>query len=43
MRWLIETDEFHYIKDKDDFIDDDRDRYTWEDMWDMYQKTFRYG
>jgi hypothetical protein len=36
MRWLIETDEFHYINDKDDFIDDDRNRYTWEDMWDIY-------
>ena len=43
MRWLMTNDEFHYIEPKDDFIDDERNRYTWEDMWDMYHKTFRYG
>jgi hypothetical protein len=44
-KWLLSVDDmdnqnrYFYIEDKDDFIDDDRNRYTWEDMYRMYQKN----
>lgn len=44
-KWLLSLDNmdnqnrYFYIEDKDDFIDDDRNRYTWEDMYRMYQKN----
>lgn len=43
-KWLLSVDDmenqnrYFYIEDKDDFIDDDRNRYTWEDMYRIYQK-----
>ena len=44
-RWLLQSGEFGnatryiYIKSKDDFIDDDGNRYTWEDLYNIYQKN----
>ena len=43
-KWLLKCDDmsnqnrYFYIEDKNDFIDDDRNRYTWEDMYKLYQK-----
>ena len=44
-RWLLQSGEFGnvtryiYIESKDDFIDDDGNRYTWEDLYNIYQKN----
>jgi hypothetical protein len=44
-RWLLQSGEFGnvtryiYIESKDDFIDDDGSRYTWEDLYNIYQKN----
>ena len=44
-KWLLSLDNmdnqnrYFYIEDKNDFIDDDRNRYTWEDMYRIYQKN----
>ena len=44
-RWLLQNGDFGnvtryiYIESKDDFIDDDLNRYTWEDLYKMYQKN----
>lgn len=44
-KWLLSVDDmdnqnrYFYIEDKNDFIDDDRNRYTWEDMYRIYQKN----
>ena len=44
-RWLLQSGDFGnvtryiYIESKDDFIDDDLNRYTWEDLYKIYQKN----
>lgn len=44
-RWLLQSGDFGnvtryiYIESKDDFIDDDGNRYTWEDLYNIYQKN----
>ena len=43
-KWLLQRDKFSnatryiYIESKNDFIDDDGNRYTWEDLYKIYQK-----
>ncbi len=44
-KWLLQIDKFSnvtryiYIESKNDFIDDDGNRYTWEDLYKIYQKN----
>ena len=44
-RWILQGDDFGnitryiYIETKDDFIDDDGNRYTWEELYKIYQKN----
>lgn len=44
-RWVLQGDDFGnitryiYIETKDDFIDDDGNRYTWEELYEIYQKN----
>lgn len=44
-KWLLSLDDmdnmnrYIYIESKDYFIDDKRNRYTWEDMYRIYQKN----
>jgi hypothetical protein len=44
-RWILQGDDmgiitrYIYIESKDDFIDDDGNRYTWEELYSIYQKN----
>lgn len=44
-RWILQGDDFGnitryiYIETKDDFIDDDGNRYSWEDLYKIYQEN----
>lgn len=44
-KWLLQRDKFSnvtryiYIESKNDFIDDDGNRYTWEDLYKIYKKN----
>jgi hypothetical protein len=44
-RWVLQGDDmgyitrYIYIESKDDFIDDDGNRYTWEELYEIYQKN----
>ena len=44
-RWILQGDDmgnitrYIYIESKDDFIDDDGNRYTWEELYKIYQKN----
>jgi hypothetical protein len=44
-RWILQGDDmgnitrYIYIEPKDDFIDDDGNRYTWEELYTIYQKN----
>lgn len=46
-KWLLTVDDmdnenrYFYIQDKDYFITDERDRYTWEDMYEIFQKIHK--
>lgn len=42
-RWILQGDDmgnitrYIYIETKDDFIDDNGDRYSWEELYRIYQ------
>lgn len=44
-RWILQGDDignitrYIYIQSKDDFIDDDGNRYTWKELYEIYQKN----
>jgi hypothetical protein len=44
-RWILQGDDmgnitrYIYIESKDDFIDDDGNRYTWKELYEIYQKN----
>jgi hypothetical protein len=44
-RWILQVDDmgnitrYIYIESKDDFIDDDGNRYTWEELYEIYQRN----
>jgi hypothetical protein len=44
-RWILLGDDmgnitrYIYIEPKDDFIDDDGNRYAWEELYEIYQKN----
>lgn len=43
-RWVLNSNDFGkqvryvYVNSKDYFIDDDRNRYSWEDMYKIYKE-----
>lgn len=44
-RWLLQSNNFDnvkryiYIESNDNFIDDEGNRYTWEDLYKIYQEN----
>jgi hypothetical protein len=43
-QWLLETDEFIYVPMLDKFKSTNDDEYfSWEDLWELYHKNFRYN